>query len=309
MNPISPALPSDVVNTSMTWSGSRYLSNDLTIAPGATLTLTGTLYMSKDKRIIVQRGATLNVSGGTITNACGDMWYGIEVWGTKTAAQNLLIAQGKVLMQSNAKIENAIAAITTGKDVNTAPDLNYTGGIVRITSSAFYNNQSSLRFLPYSWMSGPNELDNLSYCKDCTFETNRRLNDAALLPSAHVSLNNIKNVGLLGCKFNNTASTTVYGVNNRGDGVVSTNAEYVVDDSILPLAPSVFNGLTYGVRADFVSSSTKKVTVQNSDFNNVQRGVLVNYSTGSIVNANNFNAQPNSLTRRRVLPTRPGVCA
>lgn len=295
-----PALPSDVVSTSTTWSGLVYLSNDLTIASGATLTLTGTLYMSRGRRIIVRRGATLNLNGGTITNACGDMWYGIELWGTTGAPQNLAFAQGKVLMQNNARIENAIAAITTGKDVNTTVNPTYTGGIVQASNSFFRNNQSSVRFLSYHWLAGPGELSNMSFFKDCTFETNRRLNDAALLPTAHVYFNDIKNVALLGCKFSNTAATSVFSANDRGDGVVSVNALYGVDDlsnfSSL-IAPSIFNGLTYGVRADFnFGTAIKNVTVANSDFNNVQRGVQIRASRGSVVTANNFTAVPNALT-------------
>ncbi|MEA2175460.1 MAG: hypothetical protein QOD00_3052 [Blastocatellia bacterium] len=296
------ALPSEVVNTSVTWSGVRYLSNNLTIAPGATLNITGTLYMSKDTVISVQRGATLNLNGGVITNACGEMWHGIEVWGTKAAAQNLAGAQGKVIMQNAAKIENALEAITTGRTVNNSLDPNYTGGIVQATNSSFFNNRRSVAFLSYHWMNGTFEMNNQSYLKNCTFETNRLLNDATVMPYVHVSLEDVHNLYISGCKFNNTTSTAVFGVNDRGNGVVSNNAQYEVNDMFNPIiypavvtAPSVFNGLTYGVRADFPAASQKKVTIANSDFNNVQRGVQVFRSTGSSVISNSFNALPNSL--------------
>ncbi len=285
-----PALPSEVVNASVTWSGLRYLSNDLTIAPGATLTLTGTLNMSKDTRIIVQRGATLRVNGGKITNACGEMWYGIEVWGTASLAQNLAAAQGKVILQSSATIENAVEAITTGKDVNTSFDWNYTGGIVQASNSYFYNNRRSAQFMYYHWMVGPNEMNNLSFFKSCTFETNRLLNEPTLLPDTHISLYEVKNVILQNCKFNNTTSTSVFGVNQRGNGVVSYDAQYNVTST------SVFNGLTYGVRADFTAGTNKNVSVSGSSFNNVQRGILVNNSKWSYITVNTFNSLPNALT-------------
>jgi hypothetical protein len=298
-----PALPSEVVNTSVTWSGQRFLSNDLTITSGATLTLTGTLYMSKDTVISVQRGATLDVNGGKITNACGDIWHGIEVWGTASAPQNLAGAQGKVIVQNGAKIENAEEAIITGRNVNNSFDWSYTGGIVQASNSFFYNNRRSVGFISYHWMNGTNELNNLSNFKNCTFETNRLLNEPTLLPYAHISLDDVKNVAILGCKFNNTTSTAIFGVNNRGDGVVSSGASYVVDGifntTIFPavlIAPSVFNGLTYGVRADFTAGVNKKITIANSSFNNVQRGVQVDFSNGSSIHTNNFNALPNALT-------------
>lgn len=289
------ALPSEVINASVTWSGVRYLSNDLTIVPGATLTLTGTLNMSKNARIIVQRGATLDVNGGTITNCCGDMWFGIEVWGTKSAQQNLIGAQGKLVVRNSAKIENAVEAITTGKDVNTSLDWNYTGGIVQASNSYFYNNRRSAQFMYYHWMNGPNEVDNQSYFKNCMFETSRLLNEPTLLPYAHISLYEVDGVIIYGCKFNNTAPTGVFGVNDRGDGVRSSDAEYRVDD-LTSVNQSVFNGLTYGVRAGFTAGVNKKSIIQNSDFNNVQRGVEVSYSIGSWVYSNTFNALPNALT-------------
>ncbi|MES1244403.1 MAG: hypothetical protein ABUT39_22555 [Acidobacteriota bacterium] len=297
-----PALASDVVNTSATWSGVRYLSNDLTITPGATLTLTGTLNMSRDTRIIVQRGATLNVNGGTITNACGEMWHGIDVWGTASAPQNLAGAQGKVIVQNGAKIENAVEAITTGRIVGDDFDWAYTGGVVQASNSSFYNNRRSVQFMYYHWMNGSSELSNLSYFKNCTFETNRLLNEPTVLPYSHLSLYEVKNVSILGCKFNNTASASVFGVNDRGMGVVSYDAQYTLDDLFNVSSPpsvvasSVFSGLTYGVRADFTAGVSKSATIVNSDFNNVQRGVHIRSSKGSVVSLNNFNGVPNALT-------------
>jgi hypothetical protein len=301
-----PPLPSKVVNTSVTWNGTSYLSNDLTISPGVTLTLTGTLNMSKGKRIIVQRGATLDVNGGTITNCCGDMWFGIEDWGTKLAPQNLAGAQGKVILRNNARIENALEAIITGKDFNTSFDWNYTGGIVQASNSSFYNNRRSVGFMSYHWMNGSNETNNLSYFKNCTFETNRLLNDPTAMPDAHVSLFDITGVTLYGCKFNNTTSTAVFGVNNRGDGLDCADAQITVDDLFNPIhpvnqppsviAPSVFSGLTNGINASFTAGVSKKLTIENSDFNNVQRGVQVNYSIGSLIVGNNFSALPIALT-------------
>ena len=296
-----PALPSDIVNTSVTWSGVRHRSNDLTIASGATLTLTGTLNMGRNARIIVQRGATFDVNGGKITNCCGDLWYGIEVWGTTSAAQNLAGAQGKFIARNNAIIENAVTAVTTGKDVNTLPDPNYAGGIVQAYKAKFFNNRISAKLASYHWMSGVNEVNNQSYFKDSTFETNRLLNDATLQPFVHILLDDVKGIDVLGCKFNNTTSTTVFGVNNRGDGVVIWDAHNTKVDDLRSgintlLAPSAFNGLTYGVRAAFTAGANKKVTISSNDFTNVQRGVQINYSIGSSVDGNSFTALPNALT-------------
>jgi hypothetical protein len=291
-----PALPSEVITQTTVWSGVRHLSNDLTIAPGAMLILNGKLHMRKDTAIRVQRGATLDLLGGTITNGCGDMWLGIEVWGTASAAQNQPGAQGKVLVRNGATIENAQEAIFAGRFVNDAFDWSSPGGIVQASNSFFYNNRRSVAFEAYHSMNGSTEQDNLSYFKNCTFETNRLLNAPTLLPYAHISLSSVTGVVIQGCKFRNTTSTAVFGVNNRGDGVVSGNSQYTIDDLGLP-NQSVFSGLRDGVRAEFSGAeANKKVTIRNSDFNNVQRGVLVVRSSGSVVAANNFNALPNALT-------------
>jgi hypothetical protein len=198
-----------------------------------------------------------------------------------------------VVLQNNARIENAVAGITTGKDVNTTIDPNYAGGVVQATSTFFYNNQTSVRCLPYHWMAQ----SNLGFFKNCTFETNRRLNDASLLPIAHVLLNDVRGVALLGCKFNNTAPTTVFTADHRGAGIDSADATYTVDDLINGIsltAASSFSGLTHGVRAAFPTATTLNVKVANSDFNNVQRGVRIFGSKGSSVVGNTFSAVPNA---------------
>jgi hypothetical protein len=301
-----PLLPSQVLTASATWSGVRYLPNDLTIAPGATLTLTGTLNMSRDRHVIVQRGATLIVNGGKITNCCGDMWHGIDVWGTASAPQNLAGAQGKLIVQNNAVIENAREAIVTGRDVNGTFDWNYTGAIVRCENSSFRNNRRSAEFMYYHWMNGANELPNQSRFVNCTFETNRLLNDPTTLPDAHVSLYEVKGVAFAGCKFSNTAPLSAFDVNHRGNGLASADSDYRVDDlfnSISSLgsppsvlAPSTFTGLTFGVLASFTAGVNKKVAVANSDFTDVQRGVQITNSQSSSVTGNNFNALPNAQT-------------
>jgi len=298
-----PILQPEVVASSATWSGIRYLSNDLTIKSGATLTLNGTLNMSKDRRIIVERGATLNVNGGTITNCCGAMWHGIDLWGNAAALQSAPGAQGKVILQANGKIEHAVEAITTGRDNNGTFDWSYTGGIVQCSNATFSNNRRSVQFMYYHAMNGPNEINNQSSFRNCTFETTRRLNDPIVLPDAHVSLYEVTGVQFLGCKFNDSAPLTAFDVNHRGNGINSYDAKYTVADlmntMIIPntlIAPSIFNGLTYGVRADYTASVNKNVTVTDTDFNNVQRGVQVTNSVGSTISGNSFNALPNALT-------------
>jgi hypothetical protein len=144
-------------------------------------------------------------------------------------------------------------------------------------------------------MNGTHEADNLSFFKSCTFETNRLLNDPTVLPYAHISLYEVTNVKILGCRFSNTGS---FGVNDRGTGVRSSGATYVLDD--LSSTASVFSGLTYGVRADFPAGAQRGVTIANSDFNGVRRGIEITNSAGSLISGNSLNAVPNALTTNPV---------
>jgi len=40
--------------------------------------------MPDQAKIIIEPGAKLILDGGTLTNGCGTMWQGIEVWATET---------------------------------------------------------------------------------------------------------------------------------------------------------------------------------------------------------------------------------
>lgn len=185
---------------------------------------------------------------------------------------------------------------------STSLDLSYTGAIVQAENAIFYNNRRSVQLLSYHSGTGLNEANNLSRFKSCTFETNRRLNDPTLRPYTHVSMDDVKGVTLYGCRFNDTAPAGVFGVNDRGVGVESVDAVPRLDDLYSSIntssvvAPSVFNGLTYGVRADFTAGVNKGVTILSSDFNNVRRGVQIQNSIGSLVKGNSFNALPNAAT-------------
>ncbi|MFN8715218.1 MAG: T9SS type A sorting domain-containing protein [Bacteroidota bacterium] len=295
-----PALGTYNVTTSATWTGNKYIGTDIAVKPGVTLNITGTLYMSKNKRVIVERGAILNINGGgKITNACGDMWYGIELWGTSTVTQSTAGAQGKVIM-NNGTIENAYEGITTIKDVTTSWDWSYTGGIIQATNSFFYNNRRSVQILYYHAPGSP-EPNNQTFFKNTVFETNRILNDATVLPSTHISMHEIKGISISGCKFRNSA-TTLYSINNRGTGVTSFDAIYTINDQFgFTFPPAVINhsefeGLTLGVKADFTSGVAKAAYVYNSLFRNVQRGVTFSYSSGAAVNGNTIDQLPNPAT-------------
>ncbi|RLD68963.1 MAG: hypothetical protein DRI87_10025, partial [Bacteroidetes bacterium] len=83
---------------------------DIRIQSGTTAIVYGTLKMGAGTRIIVERTAKLIVDGGTVTNACPDMWQGIEVWGNSNAVQDTL-HQGYVILKNGATLQYAERAV------------------------------------------------------------------------------------------------------------------------------------------------------------------------------------------------------
>jgi hypothetical protein len=67
------------------WSTKKLIPNTVTIHPGATLTITGTVHFTAEAGLIISPGGKLIVDGGTLTNNCNtEMWQGITVLGTSS---------------------------------------------------------------------------------------------------------------------------------------------------------------------------------------------------------------------------------
>ncbi|MEO0471131.1 MAG: hypothetical protein AAF206_16000 [Bacteroidota bacterium] len=275
-SPLAPGT-GQVISSNTTWTGSVDMYTDLCVNPGVTLTITGTLNMAKGKRIEVKRGATLRVNGGTITNACGRMWRGIDVWGTRNASQLTAGAQGKVILENGALIEHARDAITT---IRTLPsgnwDWDHTGGIIQASNSTFRNNRRAIQYLSYA---SQLPTGNLGYFENCVFETTRTLNDPNTLPSAFFTNWRVDGVKLRGNTFRNTTPLSVMSEFERGTGIHSIDARYVVDGLCTLTLPqgtpcpannlirSSFEGLRYGVDA-MATNPLNAIAVKHSDFNN-----------------------------------------
>lgn len=276
------------VSSTATWSGSRRMTSDIFITGNSNLTISGTLYMQAGRKIIVDRGSTLTVTGtGKITNCCDDMWTGVEVWGTYNVSQSTAGAQGKVVLQSGSIIENCQEGIVTIKNLGGTYDYNYVGGIIQAQGAYFYNNVRDIVFYPYQY----SVANNLSYIRSCTFETNRVINNSQV-PDVHVKMSGVKNVPIYGNHFKNTALATYIPI-FRGTGVYATDCDFTVDD-YGSTSSSTFDGLYIGVSANYTSGVVKKVQAFNSDYSNVQRGVEVNYSYNSNVQGNTFTNVPNA---------------
>ncbi len=263
------------ITTNEIWDFKIQLYQDIIVKNGAKLTINCEVRMPINGKIIVERGAQLIIDGGVITTAWDNsLWKGIQVHGYYFASQQIPGDQGKVILKNGALIENAYEGIITiKKDNNGNVDWNYTGGIIQAQNTTFRNCRKAVAFLSYRNfhpITGAT-LNNLSYFRNCVFETTQQLNDPNANIDDHVSLYDVQGIRFLGCDFSNTAPAGA----NHGiiqNGIKSIDASYIVSSlclsTTLPCSSSkssTFSNLNYGIYATN-SNPLLKVTVSNSKF-------------------------------------------
>lgn len=191
------------------WNASRALDKNLRIKKGATLTIEGSspsnrinIGMPANGKIIVEDGAKLVVTNANLTNACGQTWQGIEVWGNRNKRQTAP-DQGTVVL-TDATLEHANNAIATWK----VGDINTTGAIIQATRASFLNNRRSTEFLDYENTTTTGAItDNASFYNECTFSINDQFRFSAGFKQ-HVTMWKARGVKLIGCKFEYVKSGT-----------------------------------------------------------------------------------------------------
>lgn len=292
------------ITTNTTWNTERYVKGDLVIESGATLTITDKVRFADGAKIIVEQNARLIIDGGYLTSSVGcknAFWQGIEVWGNSAQHQYTYgsnqLYQGFVELKNGAVIENANTAIWLGK----ADDwqmLN-TGGIVQAYgNSVFRNNKRDVAFLKYQNFNPSNPAQkrgNLSYFRNCKFETTASLNDGSL-PTHHVTMWNVDGVRFYGCTFENSNpnATTLA---QLGNGIYTEDAHFVVTgcDWNVPCiymqccspAPNIFKHLNYGIRTKQVSGTQYNYNVDNNTFDNCFVNIYNEGVNNAIITRNN----------------------
>lgn len=286
-----------IISNSETWND-KIINQSINITYGATLTIRGKVIMQENCKLIIEPGATLIIDGGTLTNACGDMWQGIEVWGNKDLSQYPQSNQGVVELKNGATIENARCAITTcQKDAEGNILWAYTGGIIHAKDANFINNRKAIEFLSYhNILPNGREIANSSYFYNCTFETNAQLSDPGTLPETFVSLYDVKGVKFLGCTFQNIAPTGVYSTIYRGNGITSIDANYEVKPLCLSpyiypcteYQPNTFKNLYYGIYASNTNPAIT-LTINGNNFDNNHRSIFLKGINNATITKNNFD--------------------
>lgn len=265
------------INQSQTFSAIELSNCDIKVHPGATLTITGTLKMGANRKIMVEAGGKIVLDGGKITSLTNcslnphEMWQGIELWGDGTQIQTANL-QGVIHVLNGGTIENAHEAIS----VYNTGIYGQHGGMVFCDGANFINNRRSVSFLSYNkW--------NVSYFKNCKFEVNDDY-----LPGdpffAHVTMWDVKGIEFLGCKFFNYSTQAVNGDNTlRGRGLVSYDANFTVDEycelppnqqggNCINIYPSRFSGFYTCIDA-LKLIDTKNYFVDQTNFSNCVYGI------------------------------------
>lgn len=150
--------PETTITGTVTWSSNKTFRGNITIAPGAKLTLQDmTLKMWDNTGIIVSKNGYLNVVNSTITSKCDQlngMWNGIIVQGDPTKQQlpfyNPLTGlnecyQGIIALSSNSFIKHAICGINFSQNGAATGG----GGYVSSRNASFVNNTVNLTYAPY----------------------------------------------------------------------------------------------------------------------------------------------------------------
>lgn len=278
-----------VVENNAVWDTPQVSTTDIIIEDDITLTLTSTLYMDPNAKIIVEPGGRFIVDGGTITNypfCNGDdlKWQGIQVWGDADANQestNGNYAQG-YLELDGATIENAETAVYLGNP----DDAEQNGGILKAENSDFKNNTIGVYFPEYHNMKifSPTEqveLDNISYIRFCEFLNNEDyIEDADF--ETHIKLESVKGISIKQSTFNSGG--------RNGFGIDAIDAGFHVSgncDNSMGCTPeeweySSFTGFDKAIYTRQPLSPLYSVNIYHSIFDNNQYGVyadLMNHVT------------------------------
>ena len=282
----------NTISQNTTWNKKRVVHETIHVTSSVTFTITDTILFGSNAKIVINPGGKLIIDGGTLTNACeGELWGGIEVYGTPTSSQNVPWSdQGVVILQNDAVIENAVCGIRIGKEINIPVDLNgtiitipedfdeplsmsiYGGGIVTAENASFVNNKQAVNFQSYIYINSlNNEIDNISEFINCHFTVN---NDALFTVKdyeSQVYLHGVKGVSFKGCTFSDIQ--TKNSLDDYGIGIYANTAGFRINNNramydLIPYEPttSYFSG--YGTAIRIQNAQSMPARIYNTEFTN-----------------------------------------
>lgn len=302
---IDPEMVVDDPGNTVEWNYSVYLKGNLRITPTTTLVIKCLVGMPADGKIIVENGAKLVVDEGYITNMCGELWHGIEVWGVgssyahpsvsaiygDTYPTHLTQHHGVVYIKDGSTIEFARNAITTSKsdDFGNAA---YRGGIIVAHGANFFNCKRSAEFMQFDYSPAQTDDDNISEFYRCNFEVNDNYPCSETF-NAHITMWDVDGLDIIGCAFKDLRNTCT----NSGEGIYSIDATYTVASDLcggaIPCDEHIttFERLVRAIHAENANSRPRDIVVSDVIFTNNYRGILFSNVDHSLVMNNTFEVQ------------------
>ena len=301
---------------SLEWTSSMFLTGDVIIKAGATLTITSTIEFADNARIVIEQGGRLvldgaTLSGRTVPSVCTNtgMWGGIRVLG-HPAVQHPSVTSvtngsypvdeddhGVVIIKNGSVIRDAIVGVRNTD--HAWPHDNF-GGIIYAENSEFINCWKGMEFYKFR----PSQLTpgakdaNVSRALNCTFTTDGLFNNEELGPNAHITMWAVRGVIINHCTFQNL-TPQLYSINRRGIGIGTYDAGFSMNGAPtthwpnFPSGPGdwdygLFKNLHYGIRAEGFSDPFYQVRVFHQEFDNCWNGIDVYSSDFDVVRENKF---------------------
>ncbi len=298
---VSPTNNNLEIPQTITWPNSEYVSGDLIIKSGATLTIDSNIVFSfnSDSKIIIEPNATLKLYGKLTSGCFKSIWKGVEVWGDSTKSQIMIggvRGQGRLQMYENSIIENAVTAVQLF-----GPD--GAGGQILCGGAKFINNKTGIEFAPFTNFYPWKPTQPARYTANftgCTFEVNDDFPHIGNL-NAHVWMNGVDGIVFSGCTFSNLSSFKANDPLLYGYGIFSNNSRFIVKPlcttNIRPcneFKRSEFKDLGYGVHAQ---GGAKPYEILSTDFTECLVGVRNRGVTGGKLLFNNVKIGEGISTR------------
>jgi hypothetical protein len=200
----SYAIEPNVIMQNTTWQGSsKFFDTDITIKAPNTLTITNTVHMAPGKRITVEEGAILRVTGGKITNwtnaptcyqATTGFWAGIELVGSSTPNGT----PARVFVNSGGTVEHAGSAFYYRSSNNPS----YPYGVVDASGGNFLNNRITVDFQAFGAQNNTFNQNNGNFFSGCNFIIDDNyLGDEPFL--AHILMRFVRKAQFIACNFSN----------------------------------------------------------------------------------------------------------
>jgi len=276
-----------VISDTVEWAAKRKVLQDVVVNPGGKLIVRSVTEMGLDRKIKVMPGGELVIDHGTLTNDCAGMWDGIRLYGSSDYSDPTL-PQGKLTLLHGGSVQFADTAVKTiGVDKQGHIAAGTGGGIIYANNAKFVNNFIGIEI---NASGGKNP----SVFTLCQFATNKPLPDGSIGGDL-VSLKGSRGIRFTSCQFENNLPVSDLPYHNRGIGINSFNAEFLVEklpslDSV-PFglnADALFRQLWCGIKATS-SSPAFSADISDVKFDRNLTGIYLAGMSLSRINGCNFN--------------------